>query len=86
MDDEPAAPAHCRRSRGRSGSGGACGATRQELRRGGLVGDRSERDWNGGAEEIRSRSGPGCDPHGRLDELMEAATLAPADDRRGGCK
>ena len=37
-----------------------------------------------GAEEIRSRSGPGRDPDGRLDELMEAATLAPADDRRGG--
>ena len=42
------------------------------------------RRMGGGAEEIRSRSGPGRDPDGRLDELMEAATLAPADDRRGG--
>ena len=32
----------------------------------------------GGAEEIRSRSGPGRDPDGRLDELKEATALAPA--------
>ena len=40
--------------------------------------------WGDGAEEIRSRPGPGHELDEQLDKLKEAAPLVPAGDRRGG--